>query len=180
MHVALLRAINVGGNNLIAMSDLREMFADLGFPGATTLLQSGNVVFDGGRKRPARLEQLLERETATRFGAAVDYCIRRDDEWRSIVAANPFNAEAKNAPKHLVAMLLKSAPAVSAVKELRAAIKGPERIHCEGRDLYIVYPAGIGTSKLTNRVIESRLATRGTARNWNTVVKLAERMKDEG
>jgi len=180
MHVALLRAINVGGNNLISMSDLRQMFADLGYAGATTLLQSGNVVFDGGRKGAARLEQLFERETAERFGATIDYCVRSTEQWQSIVDANPFAAEAKSAPNHLVVMLLKSASAAGAIQALRAAIRGPERIHNEGRELYIVYPDGIGTSKLTNRVIETKLATRGTARNWNTVMKLAERMKDEG
>jgi len=173
MHVALLRAINVAGRNLIAMASLRELFADLGFAGAKTLLQSGNVVFDGGRKSSSRLEEVLERETAERLGVAADYCVRTAGEWQSIIERNPFPAEADSAPNHLVVMLLKSNPGIAAVKLLREAIVGPERIHFDGRQLYIVYPAGIGTSKLTNRLIESRLATRGTGRNWNTVVKLA-------
>lgn len=173
MHVALLRAINVAGRNLIAMASLRELFTDLGFAGAKTLLQSGNVVFDGGRKASSRLEEFLERETAERLGVAADYCVRTAGEWQSIIERNPFPAEAESGPNHLVVMLLKSEPGTAAVKSLREAISGPEIIHCDGRQLYSFYPAGIGTSKLTNRVIETRLATRGTGRNWNTVLKLA-------
>jgi uncharacterized protein (DUF1697 family) len=84
-----------------------------------------------------------------------------------------FEAEAKSDPGHLVVMALKDAPAASAVKALQAAIKGREIVRAAGRHAYIVYPDGIGRSKLTNALIEKTLATRGTARNWNTVMKLA-------
>jgi uncharacterized protein (DUF1697 family) len=69
---------------------------------------------------------------------------------------------------------LKSAPDAAAVAKLRAAIKGPEQIEVVGRELYVTYGDGIGTSKLTNVVIEKSLATRGTARNWNTVLKIRD------
>jgi uncharacterized protein (DUF1697 family) len=74
-------------------------------------------------------------------------------------------------------MFLKAAVGPEAVAALQAAIRGRERLQAEGKQLYIVYPDGIGTSKLTNTVIESRLGTRGTARNWNTVLRLAERLQ---
>ncbi len=70
-------------------------------------------------------------------------------------------------------MFLKDAPQPAAVKALQAAIKGPEILQAHGKQLYIVYPAGIGTSRLTIKLIEDKLSTRGTARNWNTVQKLA-------
>lgn len=69
-------------------------------------------------------------------------------------------------------MLLKDAPTETAVKALQRAIEGPEIVRANGRQLYIVYPAGIGRSRLTNRLIEDKLGTRGTGRNWNTVLKL--------
>jgi uncharacterized protein (DUF1697 family) len=70
-------------------------------------------------------------------------------------------------------MPLKSAPRAPQVEALRAAIKGRERVEVDGRHAYLFYPDGIGRSKLTNAVIESRLGARGTGRNWNTVQKLA-------
>src|ERR1700730_14408168 len=68
IHIALLRAINVGGHNLGAMSDLRQLFADLGFPGAKSLLQSGNVVFESPQAADAEVERRLEKEIAERLG----------------------------------------------------------------------------------------------------------------
>ena len=172
-HIALLRAINVAGQNRVAMADLRTLFADLGFAGAQTILQTGNVLFDGGRRQPAALEKLLERETIARLGVAADYLVRTAVEWQAIVAGNPFAAEAKSDPGHLVVVCLKSAPPAKHVATLQAAIRGRETIRAVGRDLYIVYPDGIGRSKLTTALIESKLGTRGTGRNWNTVLKLA-------
>jgi uncharacterized protein (DUF1697 family) len=173
IHVALLRAINVGGRNKIAMADLREMCESLGFAGAKTLLQSGNVVFKGDRRTGAGLERLLEGETQKRLGVSADYVVRTAGEWEAIVARNPFPKEAKSDPSHLVVMCLKEAAQAKDVKALQAAIKGPEVVRGDGKQLYITYPAGIGTSKLTITVIEKMVGTRGTARNWNTVLKLA-------
>ncbi len=70
-------------------------------------------------------------------------------------------------------MLLKDAPAAAAVKALQAAIEGPEPVRVGGKQLYVVYPAGIGRSRLTNKLIEDKLDTRCTGRNWNTVLKIA-------
>ncbi|MBI3864070.1 MAG: DUF1697 domain-containing protein [Planctomycetia bacterium] len=171
--IALLRGINVGGHNKIAMSDLRNLLGELGFTGAKSLLQSGNLVFQTGRRTGSQLEGLLEKETAKRLGVSADYLVRSADEWHKIVVRNPFPREAKTDPGHLVVVCLKSAPPKSKVDTLRAAIKGPETINSDGKQLYIVYPDGIGRSKLTGPLIESKLAIRGTARNWNTVLKLA-------
>ena len=89
------------------------------------------------------------------------------------MTANPFPAEAKSDPGHLVVMCLKSAPGREAVSALQQAISGREVIRAKGREAYIVYPDGIGRSRLTTALIEKKLGTRGTARNWNTVMKLA-------
>ena len=178
LHVALLRGINVGGRNMIAMAKLREMLADLGFTGVRTLLQSGNVVFDGSRRADAELERLLETETAARLGVSANYMVRSAGEWARIVARNPFEDMAKNDPSHLVVMCLKSAADAKKVTALQTAIEGPERIHGDGKKLYIAYPAGIGRSKLTGTLIERKLGTRGTARNWNTVLKLLDWTKE--
>jgi uncharacterized protein (DUF1697 family) len=172
-HVALLRGVNVGGRATVAMADLRELFQDLGFAGAKSLLQSGNIVFDGGRRSGAALERLLEAEMAKRLNMSIDYLVRSAAEWQEVVARNPFSQEAKHDPSHFIVMCLKSAPHKKDVTALQAAVKGPETIRGDGKQLYIVYPEGIGRSKLTGTLIEQKLNTRGTGRNWNTVLKLA-------
>jgi uncharacterized protein (DUF1697 family) len=172
-YIALLRAVNVSGHNAVAMADLRALVEGLGFSEVRSLLQSGNLVFSGPRRTSAALERRLESETARQLGVNADYVIRTADEWQAIVNENPFSEEAKRDPGHLVVMPLKQAPSAAAVKALQAAIRGPERVAAGGRQLYAVYPAGIGRSKLTVSLIENKLGTRGTGRNWNTVQKLA-------
>jgi uncharacterized protein (DUF1697 family) len=176
-HVALLRGVNVGGHGKVAMADLKRMLADLGFENPRSLLQSGNLVF---RSEPTggALEALLEQEAKARLDLATDFLVRTAGQWRKIVAANPFEATARDDPSHLIVMPLKSAPDAKALHELRGWIPGPEQIEAVGHTLFIAYPDGIGTSKLTGAVIERRLAVRGTARNWNTTTKLLAMLED--
>ena len=173
IHIGFLRGINVGGHNMVAMSDLRALLGELGFADAQSLLQSGNLVFKSPRLTGAALERLLEKETAARLGVSADYIVRSAAELKKTIARNPFPKQAKSDPSHLLVMFLKSAPPAKNVAALQSAIKGTEVIRCDGKQLYIVYPAGIGTSKLTGALIERHLDARGTARNWNTILKTA-------
>jgi uncharacterized protein (DUF1697 family) len=175
VHIALLRAINVAGKNTVSMAGLRDLFAGLGFTNVQTLLQSGNVVFESEDESDAELERLLENETETRLGLRTDYLVRSAAEWQDIIAANPFPEKAKRDPGHLLLVALKKRPEAGDVEALRVAISGPERIAAAGRELYVVYPEGVGRSKLTNVLIEKKLGSRGTGRNWNTVLKLGDR-----
>jgi len=169
--IALLRAVNVGGRKALA-SDLNSMMAQLGFENGRTLLASGNLVFRREGTTEAELTARLEAESEKRLGFRTDYLVRSAAEWHALVAANPYPGAARDDPAHLVAMPLKQAPGPDAVESLRAAIVGRERVEAVGRTAYLAYPDGIGESKLTIAIIEKKLATRGTARNWNTVLKL--------
>ena len=155
------------------MADLRDLLAKLGFDGAMSLLQSGNLVFAGRRREPAQLEKLFERELKAQLGVDADFFVRTAAEWREIVARNPFRAEAKQDPARLVVMTLKDAPERGAIAGLQRAIVGREVVRGVGRQLYAVYPDGMGRSRLTLTAIERALGTRGTARNWNTAMKIA-------
>lgn len=182
IHIALLRGINVVGRNLVSMAELRAMLEKIGFTGAKTLLQSGNVVFNCKSQKCAGLELRLEQETLKHLGAKADYIVRTADEWEEIVARNPFPKEARTDPSHLTVMCLKATADPKAVKILHAWDRGPELVRlglrsASERHLYISYPNGIGKSKLTHGLIEKTLALRGTVRNWNTVLKLAELIK---
>lgn len=170
--IALLRGVNVGGRTTLAMADLRALLADVGLENPRTLLQSGNAVFGTRRAAIPPLETLLERELKARLRFETDFFVRTASDWNDLVARNPFSAEAAADPSHLVLVCLKHEAQPAAVKKLQGAIKGRERLEASGRALFIVYPDGIGRSKLTGVVIEKALDTRGTARNWNTVLKL--------
>ena len=172
VHIALLRAVNVGGVK-VSMADLRSMLTGLGFSNARTLLNSGNAVFRSKSKTGLNLEKLLELELAKKLGVQTDFLVRTADEWATIIARNPFPNEAIRDPGHLLVQVLKRAPTSQELDALRAANPGPEIIKADGLQAYIYYPAGVGESKLTNKLMEKKLGTPGTARNWNTVRKLA-------
>jgi uncharacterized protein (DUF1697 family) len=175
---ALLRGINVGGNNQVSMRDLRDHFEKLGFIGVKTLLQSGNIVFKSRPIRAAALEQRLEKETGPLFGNAVDFMVRDAAEWKEIIKTNPFPRESLADPSHLLVLFLKTAPVDAAITNLKTAIRGREYFEARGRQLYIAYPDGIGRSKLTVALMEKKLGVRGTGRNWNTVLKLAALLEE--
>ena len=170
-YVALLRGINVGGNKMVSMADLRQLCQKIGFHDPATFLQSGNLIFDVIGQRSSSLEKLLERETARRLKIEVDFVVRSAKEWLRAMRANPFPDEAKSDPGRLVVMFMKKDFDPN-LPTLQAAIRGPEVTKAVDKQLYVVYPNGIGRSKLTHGLIEQKLGTRGTGRNWNTVSKL--------
>ena len=179
-YIALLRAINLAGRNVVGMADLRAMVESLGHRRAQTLLQSGNLVFECGGKRSAEaVEKALEAASAKTFGFSTDYFIRTAEEVRAVVDGNPFPTEAKNDPGHLLVVFLKDAPTAAQVKALQSAIRGREIVRARGRHAYIYYPDGVGRSKLTAALIEKHLGTRGTGRNWNTILKLHSLRSDK-
>lgn len=174
-RVALLRAVNLGGHNAVKMVDLRAFLADIGLEDAETLLQSGNVVFSSPRT-PGDLETWLETEARARLGLDAAFFVRTSRDWRAIIERNPFPDEAKTDPSHLVVHALKQKVGAVEGKRLTQEINrlgGPERSDVAGPHVYLSYPAGIGRSKLTPIVIERALGTIGTARNWNTVLRIA-------
>src|ERR1700676_3221057 len=113
-QIALLRAVNVAGHGGVAMASLRAFFSDLGFAGARTLLQSGNVVFDGD-SGGAALELRLESEAAKRLGLRTTFFVRGAAEWDRLIAVNPFPDEAERDPSHLIVMCLKATPTKAAL-----------------------------------------------------------------
>ena len=170
-QIALLRAVNVGGIK-VSMADLKALSVDLGLEDVRTLLNSGNVVFRG-KTTGTDLEELLEAEFAKRAGRPTEFFVRTAEEWKSIIDQNPMTDQARRDPGHLLVVVLKRAPSNQEVESLRAAIVGPEIVQADGKQAYIYYPAGVGQSKLTAKLIEKHLGSPGTGRNWNTVLKLA-------
>ena len=105
-HVGLLRAVNLAGKRSVSMAELRAMLEKMGFEDVKTVLQSGNVLFDGGKKKPAELERVLEAEAQKRFGLVTEFFVRTENEWDEVIAKNPFPKEAESDPGHLIVLFL--------------------------------------------------------------------------
>ncbi|MGE0231960.1 MAG: DUF1697 domain-containing protein [Flavobacteriaceae bacterium] len=165
--VALLRAVNVGGTGKLPMSELRAMCEAEGLEGVTTYIASGNVVFRTGLARKA-VRTALEKRLESYAGKPVGVMLRTGEEMAQIFKANPF----PDAPGNKVAVIfLDARPPADALERLKG--KADEEAILGEAEIYIHYPSGQGRSKL---VIPAAKA--GTARNMNTVAKLAEMAGD--
>ena len=161
--VALLRAVNVGGTGKLPMTELKAMCEELGFAAVRTYIASGNVVFTS-RKSEAAIKSALEQRLHAYAGAPVGVLVRSAAAIAQVAADNPFP---KAAPNRTVAIFLDKAPPADALSGIRG--QKNEELRLGRREIYVHYGEGMGTSKL---VIPA--AKTGTARNMNTVAKLAE------
>jgi len=159
-YFAFLRGINVTGNNMMRMADLKALCTSLGFRDVQTVLQSGNVLFRARRATAKQIEDAV----------GVRVMLRTEAELREVVANNPFEP-VRNPSQLLVAFLERDAPA-DAEARLRNAYKGPDAFHVGRRELYCDYLEGLGKSKLTHTLLERTLGMAATMRNWNTVTRL--------
>jgi uncharacterized protein (DUF1697 family) len=178
-HVALLRGINLGGHNKVAMADLRTVVASLGHGDVATYIQSGNVVFTSTDSDTAALAAELERALEQAVGVRSNVVVLSRAELAKVIADNPFPDEAD--PRHLHAIFrgakvtAKQAAAI-ADAERRAADKGGrDQAKVVGRTVYLRTPDGFGRSELAAQLAKADPAATdrgGTARNWATVTKL--------
>lgn len=171
-YVALLRAVNLPGHNPISMADLKAVATGVGLAEPRTLLQSGNLLFESAARSSAGLEKVLETALARELYLKTPVVVRSLAEWQTAIAANPHAAEVRKDPGHLLLMPLKGKPPAAGIAALQAAIVGRETVKAVGSALYLIYPDGIGRSKLTTSLIEKKIGVTGTARNWNTVLKV--------
>jgi len=170
--VSLLRAVNLPGHNKVTMEALRDLYTSLGLGEVQTYVASGNVVFKTDAKDMARLQKRIEDGIEKTFGFRTGVMLRTSDELKDIIRRNPFAKRSGIEPNRLVVSFLTGEPGPESKEKIVQIKVGPEELYLDGRELYIYYPDGIGTSKLTAAVLERALKVEGTARNWNTVTKL--------
>jgi uncharacterized protein (DUF1697 family) len=169
-QIVLLRGINLGSRNRIAMPDLRDALAEAGFEDVRTYLQSGNVVLSSGAAAK-RVAQTCERQIASRFGLDIAVVVRTRDELAKVVARDPLGDVASNPKRYQVSFLDGKLPA-AVVRKLEAAAAPQERFVVDGREVYAWHPAGVARSKLWTLLAGRDLGVTATARNWTTVTKL--------
>jgi uncharacterized protein (DUF1697 family) len=176
LYVALLRGINVGGRNKVAMADLRQLAESLGHADVVTYIQSGNLIFSSPAADTGALADALEREIAQRLGVKPAVVVLSRAELARAVAGNPYPDEADGRRVHAVFRRDDPGPeaikAVAAIQQkCRDAGSADEAVFA-GRTLYLHTPDGFGRSDLAARLSRSGSPAAGTARNWATVTKL--------
>lgn len=170
--IALLRGINVGGRNKLPMDSLSTILLAAGCQGVTTYIQSGNVVFSANITSAARFSNSVGRaiEKHHGFRPAVHLLTARDLD--AAIAANPYR-EAESEPKSLHVFFLDESPQKARLNDAKAFLAESESVTVVGRCLYLHAPDGIGRSRFAQNV-DRVLGVSTTARNWRTVMKLAE------
>jgi uncharacterized protein (DUF1697 family) len=172
--ISMLRGVNVGGRNLIRMDALRALYLTLKFEDPRTYVQSGNIIFRTKEKNSWSLVKTIQDAIERKFGFRPDVVLRSPDEFRAAILANPFSGRREVEPGKLLVTFLAGDPAPEARATLAALKAHPEELHLKGRELYIYFPNGAGKSKLPWASIGKLLKTTGTARNWNSVMKMLQ------
>lgn len=162
VFVALLRAVNVGGGSRLPMGELADMCADAGFARVRTSITSGNAVFESPLSE-AQVKAELEAKLLCHAGRPVGVLVRTAAEFVEILAANPFP---HLPPGKTAVLFLDAPPPPDALDQLTG--RRDEEVRPGKRELYVHYPSGMGRSKL-----QIPAARAGTARNMNTVARLA-------
>jgi uncharacterized protein (DUF1697 family) len=170
--VVLLRGVNVGGANRLAMADLRNVVTALGHTEVSTYIQSGNIVLRSDRKDRVAMADEICAGIQAKSGLSVAAVLRTPKELRASLAANPFKG-VPDGPRTLITYL-SGAPAAADVARLEPDRFLPDQFVVLGSELYGLYPNGSGRSKMTLDYFEKRLHVHGTSRNLNTVAKLIE------
>lgn len=172
-YIALLRGINVSGQKLIKMTDLKELFEVRGFQNVQTYIQSGNVIFSSKEKSSDKIKNIISNSIKQKFGFDVGILILTSDMIEYVLRNNPFIKKKKEVDKLYVTFLAEQ-PSTDNIKKLNSIDYSPEEYILDGRVVYLHVPNGYGKAKLNNNFFENKLKVEATTRNWKTINKLWE------
>jgi uncharacterized protein (DUF1697 family) len=177
VYVSLFRGINVGGNHQVKMAELKALHEALGLESVQTYIQSGNVLFSSDEADAQSLREGIEEGFARQFRFRSQVYLRSAADLQGIIARSPFHRQPGKEPKWVVVTFLPTGTDPGTWESAIENFPGPEEVVLLGDELHIYYPNSIGTSKLATTALGKQLKTIGTARNWNTVLRLHELMR---
>ena len=171
-HVVLLRGINLGPRNRIAMPALRDAFAAAGFADVKTYLQSGNVVLSSGASA-AKVATRARAVIESSFGLDIEVVVRTRTQLAKVVELDPLG-DVATTPKRYLVTFLSARPAAAVMRKADEAAAPGERVLLAGHEIYAWLPEGVGRSRLWAFLAGRGLGVTATARNWTTVTSLLE------
>lgn len=169
------RGINVGTRNRVPMARLRSELAEAGYTEVATVLQSGNLIVTASSEDPIAVGHDIERLLGERFDVSVPCAVRTAADVQGVLEKNPLGDIAVDLSKYLV-IFLSAEPDPDAARSLAAGDHSPEALVIEGREAYVWTPEGVKAMRLSYSYLEKRLDVVATARNWNTLEKIAAKL----
>lgn len=177
-YISMLRGINVSGQNMIKMGDLKSLYESLGFLNVRTYLQSGNVVFDSPASDYLELSNTIAAQIKQTLGFTIPVFIRSGDDFGWVLANNPFiNDRHEDLTRMYVTFLFQKVD-VDKIKNLAAPANVTDEFIFGENEIYLFCPDGYGRTKLNNNFFEKKLNTPATTRNWNTVNALYQMTRE--
>ena len=171
IRIALLRSMVIGKRR-VSGADVRALAEAVGGTDARSVIATGNVVFRS-RKAPATLEREMEAACAAAFGQPTEIVVKTADEWRALLAANPFSKQAGTAPARVLVWAMREALPDAGLDQLRRRASPDETVvRTACGDIYMWFGGDIEASKLPAGFGLKSLGAVGTNRNWNTVMKI--------
>jgi uncharacterized protein (DUF1697 family) len=172
-YISMLRGINVSGQKMIKMTDLKALYESLRCSNVATYIQSGNVGFRSGSNDPFSIGTSIEKAIEKSFGFSVTVILRRPAEFRKVINKCPFLGTARVDESRLYVTFLKSRPAPSLVKAIAPVpVKTADIYEIAGSEIYLHCPDGYGKTLFSNSFFEKHLKVAATTRNWKTVQTL--------
>lgn len=173
-YIALLRGINVSGQKIIKMTELKTMFESMQFGHVRTYIQSGNVIFETDETDTGKLVRAIEAEITRTFGFDVVVVMRTADELEAVIERNPFAAAIDSEDGRVYVSFLSAEPTSAAIDHLLTYTCEADEYRAIGREVYILSRKGYGKSLFSNNFLEKKLGVSATTRNWESVNKLAD------
>ena len=175
-YIALLRGINVTGHNKIKMTDLIQLFLDLGYLDVLTYIQSGNVLFKSEEQETSKIEQSIVKAIKNKFEYSVTVLVLVKNQIESIYNSNPFIEKIQNLDRSkLHATFLNRAPDLDGISQIKNLLNtNNDEFQIIDKTVYLYCPNGYGKTKLNNNLFEKKLKVNATTRNWKTITKLFE------
>lgn len=176
-YISMLRGINVSGQKIMKMEDLRALYESLGFNAVTSYIQSGNVIFQSEILDTGVLSKTIEDKIKSYYGFQVPVVIRTHDELDKIINNNPYITKRDEDISKLSILFLKTPPPLKTFDELPETGPNNEEFIVAEKELYLFFPEFYGKSKWNNNFFEKKAGIAVTTRNWRTVLKLHELSK---
>ncbi len=171
-YIALLRGINVSGQKIIRMNDLRESLDRLKFKNVQTYIQSGNVIFQTSRISTAILSEKIKNKIQKDFGFDVSVVTKISSDFKKIIESNPYAKRRGVDLSRVYVTFLSYFPQEDRFQKLDSICSGKDEYVYVGKEIYFYCPNGYGKTKFSNTVVEKLLAVTATTRNWATVKEL--------